>query len=79
MKFKDYITEKKTDRAVDFIIGQLQNDENSTDAEMILHLAKETHNPIGKVSKMVKAERTNFLSNPLMNMVIARKLVRKYL
>lgn len=85
MKFKDYIyynnqiIEKKTNKAIDFIISQLQNDESSTDAEMVLHLAGETHNPVGKIAKLVKNERTKFLSNPLMDMADARKLVKKYL
>jgi hypothetical protein len=76
---ESFVVEKKTKNAIDFIIGQLQNDEVSTDAEMILHLAKETHTPVGKISKLVKIERSNFLSHPLAPMETNRKIVKKYL
>lgn len=64
--------------AVKFIADQLSNDENSTDAELILHLAKEVKGAnIRKMSLLVKAERTNFLNNTLSH-EDAAKLIKKY-
>lgn len=68
---------KKTHKVLDFMMGQMSNDENSTDAEMILHIAKETGNPVGQVSKMVKSERTKFM-NGIISQKEGRKIVRKY-
>ena len=68
---------KKTHKALDFMMDQMSNDENSTDAEMILHIAKETGNPIGQVSKMVKSERTKFMGGVIRKKE-GRKIVRKY-
>ena len=43
MKLKQYLNEAKgTKSQIDFIADQLSNDEGSTDAELILHIAKET-------------------------------------
>ena len=71
------IAEKKTEIA--FIADQLTNDENSTDAEMIDHLAKETNIPVAKISKLVKSLRGKFLKEPLMGIDIAKKLIKKHL
>jgi hypothetical protein len=72
-----YLNESK--RAIDFIMGQLMNDESSSDAEMILHLSQETHIPIAKISKLVKAERNNFLKDTMMSKDVAMKIVKKYI
>lgn len=68
---------KKTHKALDFMMDQMSNDENSTDAEMILHIAKETGNPVGQVSKMVKSERKKFMDG-VIRQKEGRKIVSKY-
>ena len=72
------LTEKKTDKALNFIADQLTNNDAASDAELILHLAKETHNPVGKISKLVKAERTRFMNN-MMDIGEAKSIIKKYL
>lgn len=69
---------RKTHQALDFIADQLSNDEYSTDAELILHLAKSTKNSVPNMSKLVKAERNNFL-NKIIPQKEARKIIAKYI
>lgn len=78
-KKRNVIIEKKTDNAIRFIADQLTNDESSTDAEMVLHLAKETHTPVGKMAKLVKALRPKFISGGLIDRQDAAKMIKKYL
>ena len=56
-KIDDLLGEaKKTHKALDFIADQLSNDEYSSDADLILHIAKETGNSVANISKLVKKE-----------------------
>jgi hypothetical protein len=68
----------KKKNAVLFIMDQLSNDESSSDAELILHLAKETGNSVANMSKLVKAERNNFLNN-IMPQDKGIKIIKKYI
>lgn len=77
--YREILQEKKTDSAINFIADQLSNDESSTDAEMILHLAKETHTPVAKMSKLVKALRPGFLKGGMMMSDDAAAKIKKYL
>lgn len=77
MKVREYLTEAKKN-TIEFILDQLTNDDKSTDAEMILHISKETHIPIAKISKLVKSKRNLFM-NSMMDMDMAGKIVKKYL
>lgn len=77
MNLEKYLNESSK-RAIDFIMGQLMNDESSSDAEMILHLSQETHVPIAKISKLVKTERNRFLSSGIIPYEEARKIIKKY-
>ena len=65
-------------KAIDFIADQMSNDEGSTDAEMVLHLAKETHIPVGKMSKLVKSLRPEFLRTGGMHIQVARDKIKKF-
>lgn len=69
---------KKTYKALDFIADQLSNDQSSSDAELILHLAKSTKNSVPNMSKLVKAERKNFL-NKIIPLNKGRKIIAKYI
>ena len=60
------------------VLDQLTNNEYASDAELIQHLAKETGNSIPNISKLVKAERNNFM-NKFMNQDKAIRIVKKYI
>lgn len=77
MKFKEYITEKKSD--LEFIADQLTNDESSSDKEMIDHLSSETKFDKSKISKLVKKERSYFLKGTMIKTEDAIKRIKKYL
>ena len=57
---------------------QLSNNDSSSDADLILHLAKETKNSIANISKLVKKERSKFL-NGIIPSKEARKMIAKYI
>lgn len=77
MKVEIYLDEAKKS-TIDFIADQLSNDENSSDAELILHLAKETGTSIANISRLVKKERTFFMNNIVSN-ISSKKIINKYL
>ena len=79
MKLKNFLICEANEKAIQFIMQVLTNDENSTDAELILHIAKETHTPIAKASKLVKSERNRFLQGELMSDNEAKALIKKYI
>jgi hypothetical protein len=74
---KKYLVEK-TSKDIDFIADELSNDENSTDAELILHLTKETNISSSKISKIVKKLRSDFLKN-IISMDDAIIKIKKFL
>jgi histone H3/H4 len=74
-----YLGEAKgTKKQINFIADQLSNDEHSSDAELVLHIAKETGISIANISRLVKKERKTFM-NGIVSNDKATKIIRKYL
>ena len=62
-----------------FIIDQLTNNEDASDDELIEHLSKETGGDINTLTKMVKECRSEFLTNPLMDIETAMHIITSYI
>lgn len=74
-----YLEEAKgTKKQINFIADQLSNDESSTDAELVLHISKQTGVPIANISRLVKKERKKFMNSIISN-DNASKIIRKYI
>ena len=67
---------KLTKEKINLIDDQLTNNENITDAELILYLAASVGAPICKMSKLVKTERTYFLQGVVLE---PERVIRKYI
>lgn len=75
-----YLTEanKGTKKQIDFIADQLSNNENASDAELILHISQQTGISIANISRLVKKERNTFM-NGIISSSNASKIIKKYL
>jgi len=69
---------KFTGDKVRFIASLLHNDEASTDADLVLHIAQQTGISIANISRLVKKERTKFLSKMIPDKE-AYKIITHYL